>query len=220
MKLQKSVIITSFLFILLAALFIWRNTSIENSPETPPATLLSQESDHISKPKNQKDPSLPELNSANLSVENSYEVMADYCRTQYPEQSQMIPSEKQVRDWLNSGMLKSSWRNVHLKTQDNSVMRVRRFSDDGPNGAVEKLVIFKEDDTGFPEIVEIPEAHRTNPTQEVVDQYLKLGTSIFTDEGFTGDVGQKNVFLEVINGQVTRIDVSEGAKFLNCQSEY
>lgn len=223
MKLKHTVIFTSFVLLVLAALFIWKNsTTLDKNDAQTSVSKSSDDPEYNSELKQSGQDALNENKTETIfqNIENSYNTMANFCRTRYPEQMKLIPSEEEIKDWFKSGLLKRSWINVHLKTADNTVIRIRRFSDDGPNGTVEKLVVFKEDDTGFPEIVDIPEQHKLNPTQEIIDQYLDLGESIFTDEGFTGDSGQKNIFLELINGQVTRVDVSEGASFLNCQSDY
>lgn len=150
----------------------------------------------------------------------SFSELRNYCIEKYPHLASLVPTQSQINLWREKRLLKRSWLNVHLKTQDASVMRVRRFLDDGPNGSFERLVVFKEDETGFPEIVDIPQEHQVAPKEEIVQKYLAMGEVIFEDEGLIGDIDGKNVFIELMNNQVTRVDVSSGDQLLNCQSEY
>lgn len=210
------------LFFVLSALFLFniRKMKKENLEEQTNAQIAQNQinSSPIPEVASNQDPKKEEQeNSLSLGTFNE---LRKYCLLKYPEQAHLLPTQEQINQWREDLALKRSWLNVHLKTQDNTVMRVRRFLDEGPNGSFERLVVFKEDETGFPEIIDIPQDHQLSPSEEVIQKYLSMGERIFEDEGLIGEIEGKNIFIELMNKQVTRVDVSSGDQLLNCQSEY
>lgn len=207
------------LFFVLSALFLFNIRKMKTQNAQEQTDVQSQLNLNLSS----ELASEQELSSDHQESSNSLDSFSElrkYCLEKYPQQAHLLPTQEQINQWRKDLSLKRSWLNVHLKTQDNTVIRVRRFLDEGPNGSFERLVVFKEDETGFPEIIDIPQEHQLSPSEEVIQQYLSLGERIFEDEGLIGEIEGKNIFIELINNQVTRVDVSSGDQLLNCQSEY
>lgn len=219
-KMKYRVLFT--LFFVLSALFLFNIRKMKAQKMNEQTNVQTQQvldnsklSTEVSADQNPKDKDQESSNSL-----GTFNELRKYCLLKYPEQAHLLPTQEQINQWREDLSLKRSWLNVHLKTQDNTVMRVRRFLDEGPNGSFERLVVFQEDETGFPEIIDIPQEHQLSPSEDVIQKYLSLGERIFEDEGLIGEIEGKNIFIELMNNQVTRVDVSSGDQLLNCQSEY
>jgi hypothetical protein len=68
--------------------------------------------------------------------------------------------------------------NIHLK-KDGSTFRLRVFTEDAENGSYKKLMYYKEDSEGFPQVIEIPSDKSTNPTEEYLESLLQGSEIIY-----------------------------------------
>lgn len=67
--------------------------------------------------------------------------------------------------------------NTHFK-KNGEIYRLRVFSEDSGNGSFKKLIYYKEDDSGFAEVVETPKDKSTNPTEEYIESFFENGEII------------------------------------------
>lgn len=157
-----------------------------------------------------------QVNKLNESLTN----FRKFCLEEYPEYEKTFPDVQTLKNALLDSNTRRLWNNTHLRNEAGEVYRVRRFIDDGQNAEFERLVLFKEDETGFPALMEIKEEHRKNPSKQIVEKYMKLGTPIFTDEAYGLDRNGTNYFFEMTKGDITRIDVTSDKDMINCQLPY
>lgn len=150
-------------------------------------------------------------------VRTQLENLNKFCTEEYPEYREVFPSVEKLESVLQDEDLNKLWLNMHLKDENNQVWRLRRFLDDGPNGGVEQVVLYKEDETGFPKIVETSEKNKEVSAQELFEEKQSLGELIFTDEAYSIVRDGVDYYFELTNGQVTRIDVTSNQYHINCE---
>ena len=83
----------------------------------------------------------------------------------FQEKCLLIFKEKGLDSILidpKNNQVQKVFSNWHLQANDGSIYRVRIFREDGSNRTFRKLVLYKEDQTGFPQIVKIPEEEQIN----------------------------------------------------------
>jgi len=108
--------------------------------------------------------------------------------------------------------LDPAWENIHFR-KDGVVFRIREFNDDGPNGDVRKLILYKEDEDGFAHIEKIWESGDF----ETIRQKLLVNTEqIHKEVAFIADFNQSNFFLEIVNFQITRLEVNNNNVLESC----
>lgn len=94
--------------------------------------------------------------------------------------------------------------NLHIK-KDGSTYRLRVFTEDAENGSYKKLMYYKEDSEGFPQVIEIPADKSTNPTEEYLESLIQ-GSEIIheaADVRFSLKDG-RTVSLTKENGEYTK----------------
>lgn len=168
----------------------------------------------------QKEADGPLSEDSKLGDENFEQSLAElrsFCFTAYPEYRDTLPEKEEIMSTVSSPQRLRVWANFHLESPRGDVYRVRRFLDDGENLPLERLVFFKEDETGFPEIVDIPQKHQVNPSDEVVRSYLERGELIYSGEAYTVDQDGQSYFFEVENGEIVRFDIASERGVINCQ---
>jgi hypothetical protein len=100
--------------------------------------------------------------------------------------------------------LDPAWENIHFR-KGGVVFRIREFNDDGPNGDVRKLILYKEDEDGFAHIEKIWESGDFERTRQ---KLLANTEQIHKEMAFIADYKQSNIFLEIVNFQITRLEVN------------
>jgi len=95
------------------------------------------------------------------------------------------------------------WTNTHIQLPSGVVQRIRVFNEDGENGSFKKLVLFQEDEDGFPVKLKLEESISTNPSSELVESYRAKGKVIY-DEVATSIVlnDGHEIFEKTIDGKV------------------
>lgn len=141
----------------------------------------------------------------------------DHCLEQFPEYED-FPTETELLSALENPSLKNIWTNTHLRTPSGDVMRVRVFIDDGANGEIQRLAVYKEDEVGFPMLIELSDEEKINPSPEVLTKYLSMGEKIHLEEALSVDQDNEEYFFERINGEIVRIDITSDRGLINCQS--
>ena len=58
---------------------------------------------------------------------------------------------------------------------------VRVFNDDGPKGTYRRLILYKEDEQGFPRKQEIPKDHEFTPNKEIIESYISEGELVYNE---------------------------------------
>ena len=69
------------------------------------------------------------------------------------------------------------WKNIHYETPFN-IYRLRTFIDENDNGSYEKIVLYKEDSNGFPQIMDIKDQHKRD---DFINKRLQSGSVIHVD---------------------------------------
>jgi hypothetical protein len=161
----------------------------------------------------QEDESLTHQVEINEQLSN----IKKFCEEEFPQYKESFPSVQTLRSALNDPALSKMWLNIHLKGANNEVWRLRRFIDDGQNGGREKVVLYKEDETGFPRIIESSEDYKDQSPSELFKKFRNKGLPIFTDEAYSVLKDGVDYFFELTNGQITRIDVTSTKHQINCQ---
>ncbi len=93
--------------------------------------------------------------------------------------------------------------NTHFK-RDGEVYRIRIFVEDGRNTSYKKLVFFKEDEDGFPQIIK--EKELINPTQEQIDALLAKSEIIHNESDVSIELKDGRVFnYSQVNGEITKV---------------
>lgn len=156
-------------------------------------------------------------NPTQVELQEQLQNLKKFCEEEYPQYQNSFPTVRELQSALEDKDLRQMWLNIHLKDTNDRVWRVRRFTDDGPNGEVERVILYKEDETGFPKIVESSESQKDKSSSELLQNFLSKGQPIFTDEAYSTLYNKAEYFFELTNGQITRIDISSSDGYINCQ---
>jgi hypothetical protein len=81
--------------------------------------------------------------------------LLNYCLDQYP-QYPSFPTPEELSRLLQHADLNIVWNNLHLETEQGEIYRVRTFIDQGVVGPVTRLALYKEDEEGFPVLINLP----------------------------------------------------------------
>ncbi len=162
-----------------------------------------------------------ELESKNLSeLDEKINDFRNFCNEFFPQYKDHFPTVSELSHALLDDETIAVSQNVHIESEYGQVYRVRRFIDDGQNGEYERLVFYKEDETGFPYIVDIPEEHQVNPSEEIIAQYLAYGEKIFTQETYLKESDEQSFLFEFENDELIRVDVATPHGIMNCQKPF
>ncbi len=105
-----------------------------------------------------------------------------------------------------------AWQNLHFK-KEGEVFRLREFNDDGPNGDVRKLILYKEDSEGFADIQQI---WTTGDFDSISKNLLKNTELIHKEVAISLTEGKHSVFFETINSQPKRLLVNNISMLESC----
>ncbi|OIQ19721.1 MAG: hypothetical protein BM556_04360 [Bacteriovorax sp. MedPE-SWde] len=105
-----------------------------------------------------------------------------------------------------------AWQNLHFK-KEGEVFRLREFNDDGPNGDVRKLILYKEDSEGFADIQQI---WTTGDFDSISKNLLKNTELIHKEVAISLTEGKHSVFFEAINSQPKRLLVNNISMLESC----
>lgn len=95
-------------------------------------------------------------------------------------------------------------RNIHFK-RDGEIFRLRTFLEDGGQQSYKKLVLFKEDNDGFPQYQKVPKEDQVNPSSLVINRYL-LGSEIIYDEMDNEiTLSRGEIRYTLLNGKIVKI---------------
>ncbi len=217
MNLKKQFLVIFSLSLVVLFIYMFKWSSVES--------ILTPTSKTINHTSNSGEESLilikDEINSGDSISHNAETTMLkgfrDYCLEQFPEYED-FPNETQLLSALENPDLKKVWTNTHLQLPDGDVLRVRVFIDDGPNGEIQRLAVYKEDEVGFPVLIELSDEEKTNPSPEVLQKYLSMGETIHLEEALSVEQNNEEYFFERINGEIVRIDITSDRGLINCQS--
>ncbi|EQC44100.1 hypothetical protein M901_0627 [Bacteriovorax sp. DB6_IX] len=96
-----------------------------------------------------------------------------------------------------------AWENLHFK-KNSQIYRLREFNDDGPNGDIRKLVLYKEDADNFPHIEEVF-------AKDLVEKralILRNSEPIHKEVAYILDLEGRNFFIEVVNSKLNRLEIN------------
>jgi hypothetical protein len=216
---KKSVFITLFAVVAAILIILWSRTP--DTKKLPSGEAQQDISFEQSTPQ-----SLDEEHMADAELENLQELqgrglpefrpLLQYCLDQYP-QYPSFPTPEELSRLLQHNDLKQMWNNLHLETLDGEIYRVRTFVDQGIVGPVTRLAVYKEDEEGFPVLIELPEEEKINPDHQVLERYLSLGSIIHQEKAVVLDLEQAEYFFETHNNELVRMDITGGDGVLNCQ---
>lgn len=74
-------------------------------------------------------------------------------------------------------------RNIHYR-KSGEVFRLRIFIEDADNGSYRKLVHYKEDADGFPQILKLPEGKEIGPTDTYIQSFLSSSEIIHREKDY------------------------------------
>lgn len=112
-----------------------------------------------------------------------------------------------------------SWQNIHFEGKDGSLMRLRVFMDDGPNGERKKLVLYKEDGDGFPNPVKIDEKDVWEPNIETMAKYIGDNKVLFDELAESMVFENGDVFIKKIGGKVMEAQINTPSGNTQCKFE-
>jgi len=96
--------------------------------------------------------------------------------------------------------------NLHFK-KNGEIYRIRIFTEDSAEGSYQKLVYFKEDSDGFPEIIPIQEEESINPSQKQINSYLDSAQIIYESQDLNIQLTSGKAFSVTLeNGTITRVN--------------
>jgi uncharacterized protein YxeA len=133
--------------------------------------------------------------------------------------SSNFTNDLEFRDWKVKNSYLSS-QNLHVK-KGPDIYRLRLFDDDsGTSAKTRRLVLFKEDETGFPQIVEISEKDSYENYDQVIEDYLNSSELIHQEQYYqlTTDRGE-DIYIEIANGKLRRMDITTGDQLFECYIE-
>ena len=74
-------------------------------------------------------------------------------------------------------------RNVHYR-KNGDIYRLRTFIEDADNGSYRKLVHYKEDADGFPQLLKLPEGKEVEPTAAYINSFLAANEIIHLEKDY------------------------------------
>ena len=96
--------------------------------------------------------------------------------------------------------------NLHFK-KNGEIYRIRIFTEDSTEGSYQKLVYYKEDSEGFPEIIPIQEAESINPSKKQINSYLDSAQVIYESQDLNIQLTSGKAFSVTLeNGTITRVN--------------
>jgi hypothetical protein len=117
-----------------------------------------------------------------------------------------LPSVEQMEK------LPPAWENIHFK-KDGQIYRLREFNDDGPNGDIRKLILYKEDADEFAHIEKIWESGNF---EEIRRGLLDNSEQIHKELAIILNMQQKTVFMEFLNSDLNRLEVNNISILAEC----
>lgn len=97
-------------------------------------------------------------------------------------------------------------RNRHFE-KDGEIFRVRTFIEDADNGSYTKLVLYKEDEDGFPRIQKLPKGSEVDPTEKYILSFIKGGNVIHVEEDYRAILSDgTELTYSSINGKIVKIN--------------
>ncbi len=96
--------------------------------------------------------------------------------------------------------------NLHFVIEG-EIFRIRMFIEDASYGSYRKLVYYKEDSQGFPVNIRIPIEHSTNPTDQIIESYIKGGKIVYesADRRINLKDGRSMTY-SVLDGELTKFN--------------
>jgi hypothetical protein len=88
------------------------------------------------------------------------------------------------------------WSNFHIELPNGTVQRVRIFNADGENASYRKLVLFEENEDGFPVKIKLANSESINPTPETISKYKNRGKIIYKEEAISFKLRDKREIFE------------------------
>ena len=117
------------------------------------------------------------------------------------------------------GKKRQLWSNVHFIGDDGQIYRLRHLVDDGQNGEFRKLILYVEDQDGFPLVHPLPtNISSINPTPEQIEQLLAGHRIIHQEVADNYQNGDLDLFVETINGKITRFELNSKKTTFRCES--
>ncbi len=97
------------------------------------------------------------------------------------------------------------WFNIHIQLPSGVVQRIRVFNEDGENGSFRKLVLFQEDEDGFPVKLELNESESINPSLQTINKYKSRGQIIYNELATSTIINNATeLFLQTIDGKIKK----------------
>jgi hypothetical protein len=97
-------------------------------------------------------------------------------------------------------------KNTHFK-KNGEVYRLRIFIDDATNGSYKKLVFYKEDQEGFPEIVNTSGNKAITPSNEYIQSFLEGGEVIYESQDMRLELKDQRVLtVTEENGEIVKLN--------------
>lgn len=112
-----------------------------------------------------------------------------------------------------------SWQNIHFETKDGDLMRLRIFIDDGANGDRKKLVLYKEDEDGFPNPVKIDDKDVWDPSVETMRKYIGDNKVLFDELAESMVFENGDVFIKKVGGKVVEAQINTPSGNTQCKFE-
>ncbi len=98
--------------------------------------------------------------------------------------------------------------NLHFK-KNGEIYRIRIFTEDSTEGSYQKLVYYKEDSDGFPQIIPIQEEESINPSKKQINSYLDSAQIIYESQDLNIQLSSgKSFSVTLENGTITRVNSS------------
>lgn len=107
--------------------------------------------------------------------------------------------------------------NTHF-VKGGEVFRIRVFLEDGDNGSFKKLVLYKEDKSGFPRIEKLPDDKRVNPSKEYIKSFLKNSKIIHHEMDIRYELkDDREISITQVNGKIVKLNSEQDDCFFEKQ---
>ncbi len=96
--------------------------------------------------------------------------------------------------------------NLHYK-KEGEVFRIRVFLEDGDNGSFQKLVHYKEDRDGFPQIQPLPKDKEREPSAEYLKSFYKDAQILHDEKDYRLELKDgREISISEINGKIVKLN--------------
>lgn len=107
-----------------------------------------------------------------------------------------------------------AWENLHFK-KNGEIYRIREFNDDGPNGDIRKLILYKEDKDEFAHIEKV---WKSGDFSKIRAELLSESEIIHREKAVIIDHKEKNIFVELVNSKITRLRINDTSVLESCSN--